>query len=97
QRVQGVDLASKFPRSQSNRASEGCAGKISQIHGGPTSQLTGLKGFAANVLVPYTTGHLQRTCGVHASTGQSCFDGTWGTYTILAGAVLILWLIGVCL
>lgn len=30
-----------------------------QVHGGPTSQLTGLKGSAANVLVPDTAAHLQ--------------------------------------
>ncbi|KAF7656197.1 hypothetical protein LDENG_00045110, partial [Lucifuga dentata] len=83
QRVQGVDLAPKFPRSQSNRASVGCAGKTSPIHGGPTSQLTGLKGFAANALGPDTTGHIQRACGVHASKGQSCFGNMRGIYTIL--------------
>ncbi|MBN3305358.1 IRF3 factor, partial [Amia calva] len=66
--TRGVDLASKFPRSQSNRASVGCAGQTSPIHGGPTSQLTGLKGSAVNVLVPDTTAHLQRCSGVHAST-----------------------------
>ena len=60
-RVQGVALASKFPRFQSDRASVGCAGKTSLILGGPTSQLTGLKGSAANVLVPDTRGHLQRS------------------------------------
>ena len=31
----------------------------SPIHGGPTSQFTGLKGPAANILVPDTTAHLQ--------------------------------------
>ncbi|MBN3308071.1 DISC1 protein, partial [Amia calva] len=55
-------------RSQSNQASMGCAGQTSPIHGGPTSQFTGLKGSAANVLVPDTTAHLQRSSGVHAST-----------------------------
>ncbi|XP_053538195.1 disks large homolog 3 isoform X3 [Ictalurus punctatus] len=69
--------------SQSNRGSVGCDGQTSPIHGGPTLQLTGLKGSAANVLVPDTTAHLQRSCGVRASTGQSCFGGTRGTYTIL--------------
>ena len=61
---QGVDLASKFPRSQSNRASVGCAGQTSPIHGAPTSQLTGLKGSATNTLVPDTTAHLQGSSGV---------------------------------
>lgn len=35
---------------KSDRASVGRSGKTSLIHGGPTSQLTGLKGPAANVL-----------------------------------------------
>ena len=52
------------------------------IHGGPTSQLTGLKGSAANVLVPDTTEHFQRSSGVHATMGQGCFGGKMGTYTI---------------
>uniref|UniRef100_A0AAY5K1J4 CCHC-type domain-containing protein n=1 Tax=Esox lucius TaxID=8010 RepID=A0AAY5K1J4_ESOLU len=62
----------------------GCAGQTSPIHGGPTSQLTGLEGSAANILVPDTTAHLQRSNGVHALTGQDCFGGKRGTYTILA-------------
>ena len=32
---------------------------VSPIHGGPTLQLTGLKGSAANILVPDTPEHLQ--------------------------------------
>ena len=36
QRVWGVELASKFPRSQSSWASVGCAGQKSPIHGGQT-------------------------------------------------------------
>ena len=43
---------------------------------GYTSQLTGLEGSAANVLVPDTTGHLQGSCGVHASAGGRRFGGT---------------------
>ena len=35
----------KFPRSQTNRASVGCVVQTSQIHGGPTSQLTGFQRF----------------------------------------------------
>ena len=65
QRVSCLVLDSKFPRSQSNWASVGCAGQTSQIYGGPTSQLTGLKGSAANILVPDTTAHLQGSGGVH--------------------------------
>ncbi|KAK3555557.1 hypothetical protein QTP86_021782, partial [Hemibagrus guttatus] len=63
----GVDSASKFLRSQSNPASVGCAGQTSLIHGGPTSQLAGLKGSAANILVPDPTALLQESSGVHAS------------------------------
>ncbi|KAK3529425.1 hypothetical protein QTP70_031116, partial [Hemibagrus guttatus] len=50
--------------------------KQSLIHGGPTSQLKGLKGSAADILVPDTTAHLQKSCGVHTSRGQSCFGST---------------------
>uniref|UniRef100_A0A671KEA3 Contactin-3-like n=1 Tax=Sinocyclocheilus anshuiensis TaxID=1608454 RepID=A0A671KEA3_9TELE len=46
---------SKFPRSQSNRASVGCVEQTSSIHGGPTSQLTELKGSAANIQIPQHT------------------------------------------
>lgn len=41
-----------------------------------------LKDLLPNVLVPETTGHVQSSCGVHASTYQSCFGSTKGTYTI---------------
>lgn len=41
---------------------------IDPIHGGPISQFTGFKRSAADV--PDTAGHLQRSCGVHASAGQ---------------------------
>ena len=57
------------PRSQSNQAFVGCAGQTSLIHGGPTSQLTGLKESAANILVPDTTAHHQGSSGVHDLTG----------------------------
>ena len=69
--------------NQSNRASVGCAGQTSPIHGGPTSQLTGLKGSAANILVPDTTAHLQGSSGVYAWTGQGCFGSKSVTNTKL--------------
>lgn len=50
-------MASKFSRSQSNRASFGCAGQTSQINRGSTTNLTGLKGSVAYILVPDVTGH----------------------------------------
>ena len=71
------------PDLNSNRASVGCAEQTSPIHGGPTLQLTGLQGSAANILVPDTTAHLQGSRGVHASTGQGCFGSKRGTNTIL--------------
>ena len=53
-----------------------------EIHGGPISQLTGLKGSAANILVPDTTAHLQESNGVYASTGQGCFGSKRETNSI---------------
>ena len=83
QRVWVVDLASKFPISQSNRASAVCAGQTSPIQGGPTLQLTGFKGSAVNILVPDTTAHLRGSSGVHASMGWRCFGSNRGTNTVL--------------
>lgn len=37
------------------------------IHRGPTSQITGLKVSAVNVLMPDTTAHLVWSCGVNVS------------------------------
>lgn len=67
QQVKDVDLASKFPRSQSYQVSVGCAGQTCPIHGDPTSQIIGHKGSAARVLVLDTMGHLQRSRGVDIS------------------------------
>ena len=67
---------------------------VSPIHGGPTLQLTGLKGSAANILVPDTTAHLQGSSGVHASTGQGCFGSKRGTNNIRQ-VIVMLCLIGV--
>ena len=83
QQVWVVELASESSRSQYNKASVGCAGQTSPIHGGPTSQLTGLKGSPANILVLDTTAHLQGSSGVHASTGQGCFGSKIWTNIIL--------------
>ena len=55
ERAQGINVSSKFPRTQSDQASVGCASR-SLIHGGPISLPTGLKGSAANTSVPDTTG-----------------------------------------
>lgn len=50
----------------------GCVGQTGPIHGGHTPQLTGPKGSFADILVPDTTAH--GFSGVHALTGQRCFD-----------------------
>lgn len=46
-------------------------------------QLAGLKGSGANVFVPDTTAHLQRSSAVHDLTGQDSVSCKRGTYTIL--------------
>ncbi len=63
------------------------------IHGGPTLQLAGLKRSAANDLVQETTEHVERSCGVHALTHQSCFGSMRGTY--IGQVILMLWLLNV--
>ncbi len=73
-----------------------CAEQTSLIHGGPNSQLTGLKGSAASILVRDTTAHLQGSSGVHASTGQGCFGSKRGsTGSTIRKVVVMLCLIGV--
>lgn len=47
-----------------------CAGQICLFLGSLALQLIKLKGFAANVMVPDTEAHLQRSCGVHAWRAQ---------------------------
>ena len=63
----------------------GPIGQTSPIHGGPTSKLTGLTGSAADVLVPDTTAHLQRSNRVHASMDQSCLAVKGGPTQYQAG------------
>lgn len=69
----------KVLRSQSNRASVGCVGQSNLIYGGPTAQLTLLKGCAPYILLPDITSHLQGLCSLSASVIQSCFGGTSGS------------------
>lgn len=45
--------------------------KQRKAHEGPTSLLKGLKGSAVDISASDTRGHLQRSGGVHASTGLS--------------------------
>ena len=56
---------------------------LNPVHGGPTSQLTGLKESAANILVPDTRAHRQGSSGVHTLKAQGCFGSKRGTNTIL--------------
>lgn len=81
-----VPSTGTFPRTQSNRASVGRSGKTSLIHGGPTSQLTGLKGPAANVLVPDVRGQRithcwprqeKKNCSWNPFIAQSVQSITW--------------------
>lgn len=58
QQVWGIGLASKFPSSQCNWVSVGCAGQTRLIHWGSTLQCIGLKGSVTIILVPETTAHL---------------------------------------
>ena len=67
-----------IPLISSNRTSVGCAGQTSLIHGGPTSQLKGLK----DLLLRYRCQIPQRSSGIHTSTSQNCFGGKKGTYMI---------------
>ncbi|KAK3539129.1 hypothetical protein QTP86_026698, partial [Hemibagrus guttatus] len=55
-----------------------------------TSQLTGLKGSATNVLVADPTAHLQGSSGVHASTGQGCFSSKRDRHNIRQVVIIIL-------
>ena len=61
QKVKGVALASTFPESQFDQASAGCAGTTSLNHG------------SCQVMVPDTTGHLQRSCRVHPHRGPTAY------------------------
>lgn len=63
-------------------------------HGGPALKLIGFKVSAAKVLVPDYKAHLLRSCGDHASKGQSCFSSTSkSTYCNIRHVVLMLQLI----
>ena len=75
--TKGVALALEFPRSLSDQESVGCARTRSPVCSSSTLQHTGS---AAKVLVPDTTGHIQR---VHASVSLSCFGRTQKTNSAL--------------
>lgn len=68
---------SKLPRSQSNRASVGCDGQTSPVHGDSTSPLTRLTGFAADILAPDTTAHLQGSLMGHGCFGRRSLCYAW--------------------
>jgi len=63
----------------------GCAGPTGSIYSGSTSHPTGFEGFAANILVPDTTGHLWGSCRVHTSAGWCCFAACLIFYISLDG------------
>lgn len=65
---------------------QGCAGQTSPIHGGPTSQLTGLKISAANILVPNTTAHLSGSNGVPYLDGSGLFFGSKSRMSTILGS-----------
>lgn len=56
---------------------------------------TGLKGYAAVILVPEIRTYLQRSCGVRALTDQSCFAAEGDLHNVRQ-LILMLWLICVC-
>lgn len=60
----------------SNQESLECVGHTLADLWKPPSHLTAPTGCAANVLVPDTPAYLWRSCGVLASTGQSCLGAT---------------------
>lgn len=57
------------------------AESLSNLWDVPSTGRDTLKETVANSFVPDSTAHT--SCGVHASTGQSCLGGTRETYTIL--------------
>lgn len=60
-------------------------------------QLIGIKGSAAKIFVPDTTGHLQLSFRVHALMGQSCFGSNRGNQPGVRQVVLILRLKHLCM
>lgn len=76
-----IDLASKFPRSQSYRASVECAGK----------QVWSIEGSAAKVLVPEITGYLQISCKIYVLMGKSCLAKIKGIFILGNFDVLTEW------
>lgn len=60
--------------------------KASPIHGDPTLLL---KVSAANIFVTDSTGHLQRSCEVHALTCQNYFGGQRVTHAVLKSIVVM--------
>lgn len=80
---QGIDLLSKFSRSQFNWALVGCAGQTIPIHGVPTVHLTKIAGSAASVLVPDTRAQLQLSFGVHPWWVKTFAATIWDVKSLL--------------
>lgn len=56
----------------------------------PCLKFTGLRGCAASFLVPDTTAHFKRSCGVHASIGAQTETYTIsGSYNVMAGMLTV--------
>lgn len=68
----------------------GSAGQTNLIHGSSTSQLTGLKGSVANILVLDTTARLQGSSGVHGLIGHhGCFGKKGGPGNIREANIML--------
>lgn len=53
-RLSGLRKLQHDNESQIDQVSVGCSEETSPIHGGPTPQLSGVKGSAVNIWVPHT-------------------------------------------
>lgn len=73
-----------------------CTGQTNPIHGVPTLLLRGIKGSVANVLVPDSTGHLQRTLESSHHRSGPCWQHEGDLHSIKQ-ELLISWLICVCI
>lgn len=67
QKWQAAEMGSRMNTHEFQ--TRGCGGK-GLIYGSSTSHLTGLKGFAANALVPDTAGHLPKVCRSRSICGS---------------------------
>lgn len=71
----------------------GCPGKLSLIHGSPTSQLSEIEGSTADVLVPDTKANLQKSSGVNVLLGKGRNSLMMGVCYNIRPVDKMLWLI----